>query len=203
MPRPRALFALLMFLWCAPAFAADMIRVVNEGGIRDEWTLPAGFKLALPAYPPQHAGQQAEACVAIGYLINPDGSTSDFALLKSWTSTNVPSRSEQEYWTAFAQASAQALSQWRFEPRPEVVAPRPVYTVATLLFAAHTPQLRARCAIPDLAAKLRELRGDRGARRRMTGELYDRLDVDPLRYERDEQGRDSRETGARRTWWGR
>src|SRR5688572_4253854 len=169
MPRPRALFALLLALSCAPVFAADMIRVVNEGGIRDEWTLPAGYKLALPAYPVEQAAKPAEACVAIGYLVNPDGSTSDFALLKSWTSTNVPSRSAQEYWTAFAQASAQALSQWRFEPRPEVKAPRPVYTVATLLFAAQTPQLRARCAIPDLAAKLRELRGDSGLRRRMKG----------------------------------
>ena len=199
MTRPRALFVLSMALSCAPAFAADMIRVVNEGGIRDEWTLPAGYKLALPAYPAEHAGQQAEACVAIGYLINPDGSTSDFALLKSWTSANVPSRSTREYWSAFAQASAQALSQWRFQPRPEVQAARPVYTVATLLFAAQTPQLRDHCAIPDLAARLRELRGDSDSRRRMDVDLYDRLDMDPLRYERDEQGREARETGARRT----
>jgi|SRR5688572_19890947 len=199
MTRPRALFALSMALSCAPAFAADMIRVVNEGGIRDEWTLPAGYKLALPAYPAEHAGQQTEACVAIGYLINPDGSTSDFALLKSWTSANVASGSSREYWSAFAQASAQAMSQWRFQPRPEVQAPRPVYTVATLLFAAQTPQLRGQCAIPDLAAKLRELRANRDSRRRMDVDLYDRLNLDPLRYERDEQGRDSRETGARRT----
>ena len=199
MTRPRALFALLMALSCWAALAADSIRVVNEGGIRDEWTLPAGFKLATPTYPSEYAAHQAEACLAIGYLINPDGTTSDFALLKSWTSMNVPSRSAQEYWTAFAQASAQALSQWRFEPRPEVTAPRPVYTVATLLFAAQTPQLRDRCAISDLAARLREFRGDPASRRKMTLDLYDRLDVDPLRYERDEQGRDSRETGARRT----
>lgn len=199
MTRPRALFALLMALSCAPAFAADMIRVVNEGGIRDEWTLPAGYQLALPAYPAEHAATQAEACVAIGYLINPDGSTSDFALLKSWTSANVLTRSDEEYWSAFAHASAQALSQWRFQPRPEVRAARPVFTVATLLFAAKSPQLRSRCAIPDLAARVRELRKDRGARRKMDVDLYDRLDVDPLRYERDEQGREARETGARRT----
>ena len=199
MTRPRALFVLSMALWCAPALATDMIRVVNEGGIRDEWTLPAGYKLALPAYPAEHAGQQAEACVAIGYLINPDGSTSDFALLKGWTSAKVPSGSSREYWSAFAQASAQAMSQWRFQPRPEVQTPRPVFTAATLLFAAQTPQLRAQCAIPDLAAKLRELRASSGSRRQMHVDLYDRLNMDPLRYQRDEQGRDSRETGARRT----
>jgi hypothetical protein len=199
MTRPRALFALSMALSCAHVFAADKIRVVNEGDIRDEWILPAGFKLAVPTYPAEYAAQRAEACVAIGYLVNADGSTSDFALLKSWTSANVPSGSTREYWSSFAQASAQALSQWRFQPRPEVQAARPVYTVATLLFAAQTPELRARCAIPNLAARLRELRGESGTRRRMDVDLYDRLDVDPLRYERDEQGREARETGARRT----
>ncbi len=194
MTRPGALFILSTALSGAAAAAADLIRVVNEGGIRDEWTLPDGYKLALPAYPAAHAGQQAEACVAIGYLVNPDGSTSDFALLKSWTSANVPSTSAREYWSAFAEASAQAMSQWRFQPRPEIQAPRPVYTVATLLFAAQTPQLRGHCAIPDLAAKLRELRASSDSRRRMNVDLYDRLNMDPLRYERDLQGRDSRET---------
>lgn len=199
MTRRRALSALLMLSWCAPALGADLIRVVNEGGIRDEWTLPAGVQLPIPTYPSAYAAERAEACVAIGYLVRPDGTTSDFALLKSWSSKNVSGRSAQEYWSAFAQAAAQALSQWRFEPRPEIRTARPVYTVATLLFAAKSPQLRDRCAIPDLAAKLREFRGDLGSRRKMDLELYDRLDVDPLRYERDEQGRDSRETGARRT----
>ena len=77
---------LLLGVLCAPALAAEDIRVANEGGIRDAWTLPQGFKLAMPAYPSAYIEQRAEVCVAIGYLINPDGSTSDFALLQSWTS---------------------------------------------------------------------------------------------------------------------
>lgn len=189
MARFRTVLGLLLAVLCTPAYAADMIRVANEGGIRDEWTLPPGYKLALPGYPAAYADQQAEVCVAIGYLVNPDGSTSDFALLKSWTRANVPSRSSQDYWTAFAQASAQALSQWRFQPRPEVQAPRPVYTVATLLFAATSPQLRSRCAIPDLAARLRELRQDNTARRKMNSGVFDRLELDPLRSQRDQAAR--------------
>lgn len=177
MARFRFLAGLLLGVLCAPAFAAENIRVVNEGGIRDEWTLPPGYQLAMPAYPAAYVGQRAEACVAIGYLINPDGSTSDFALLKSWTSADV-SRSDQDYWAAFANAAAQALSQWRFQPRPEVTAPRPVYTVATMMFAA-SPDLRSRCAIPNLAIRLRELRQDSSARRKMNTALFDRLELDP------------------------
>lgn len=189
MARFRIVLGIWLAVLCTPAYAADMIRVANEGGIRDEWTLQPGLKLAIPGYPARYVDRQAEVCVAIGYLINPDGSTSDFALLKSWSSANVPGRSSQDYWSAFAEASAQALSQWRFQPRPEVQAPRPVYTVATLLFAATSPQLRSRCAIPDLAARLRELRQDSGARRKMQSELFQRLELDPLRYQRDQMPR--------------
>lgn len=167
---------------CAPVLAAEGIRVVNEGAIRDEWTLPQGYKLAMPEYPAGYASQPASVCVAIGYLINPDGSTSDFALLKSWTSADVPNKDSQDYWTAFANAAAQALSQWRFQPRPEVKAPRPVYTVATMMFAA-SPDLRTHCAIPNLAIRLRELRQDQSARRKMNTALFDRLELDPSRVQ--------------------
>ena len=185
MARFRIVAGIVLAVLCAPVCAADLIRVVNEGGIRDEWTLPPGSRLALPAYPVAYAAQPAEACVAIGYLVNADGSTSDFTLLKNWTSAKVPSASQQVYWAAFAQESAQALSQWRFQPRAEVQSPRPVYTVATLLFAASSPQLRTRCAIPNLSAHLLELRQDSSVRRKMTSGLFDRLDLDPLRSQRE------------------
>lgn len=189
MARFRWGFGVLLAALCMQAFCEDRIRVVNEGGIRTEWMLSPGFKLAMPVYPPeyvtQQAAPQAEACVALGYLINPDGTTSDFSLLKSWTSAEGQ-KSNQEYWAAFANASAQALSQWRFQPRPEVTAPRPVYTVATMMFAAKSPGLRSRCAIPDLAARLRELRQDSSARRKMNVGLFDRLELDPFRRQRDE-----------------
>lgn len=174
---------LLLCTTCA-VHAAD-IRVVNEGGIRDEWTLPPGYKLAMPAYPADYASQPAEACVAVGYLINPDGTTSDFALLKSWTSAEVPNKSSQDYWSAFAQASAQALQQWRFQSRPDVTMPRPAYTVATMMFAPASADLRGRCAIPDLAARLRELRQGNNTRRKMGLGIFDRLELDRFRQQRD------------------
>lgn len=74
---PGVLLGLLPALLCAPVCAADMIRVVDEGGIRDEWTLPPGYKLALPGYPAQYADRQAEACVAIGYRRKMDAALFD------------------------------------------------------------------------------------------------------------------------------
>lgn len=65
------------------ALAADKIPVVNEGGIARQWTLAPGALLPVPAYPEIYKSSGAEVCVAIGYLLNPDGTTSDFSLLKS------------------------------------------------------------------------------------------------------------------------
>src|SRR5688500_16753070 len=35
----------------APGLAAEKVRIVNEGGIKDQWTLAEGTKLAAPGYP--------------------------------------------------------------------------------------------------------------------------------------------------------
>ena len=67
-------------------FAADDTRVANEGTIGDKWALADGATLATPAYPPAMAARGDDVCLALGYLINPDGSTSDFAVLRQWNS---------------------------------------------------------------------------------------------------------------------
>jgi len=162
------------------ATAAEKIRVVNEGGIREAWTLAPGVKLPVPAYPVEYATSQAETCVSIGYLLNPDGVTSDFALLKSW-SANEPKQDRDAFWAAFAKAASAALTHWRFQPRAEVSSPRAVYTVATFVFASANPQeTRKHCGIPNLAMRIVELRQSSKARRRMSGNsLFDQLDIDP------------------------
>lgn len=183
--------ALVAAMLAGDADASEKIRIVNEGGIRDEWMLAPGAKLPVPAYPEAYAGNQAETCVAIGYLLNPDGTTSDFALLKAWGAAE-PRKDRDTYWGVFAQHASNALAHWAFVPRPEVTSPRPVYTVATFLFASSSPvELRKRCAIPNLALRLVELRQDNKAKRRMAGnDLFDRLDIDPgLEQRYQEQAR--------------
>ena len=192
----RALL-LLATLLAASANAGDRIRVANEGGIRDAWTLPAGAKLAVPAYPAAFAASPAEACVAIGYLIHADGHTSDFALLKAW-GAQEPGQRREAYWGEFAGAAASALAQWRFVPKPEIGSPRPVYTVATFVFAsADARETRKRGIIPNLAMHLIELRQGGRARRRMTdNSLFERLDIDPALEARDRGGEQRRTQDA-------
>lgn len=172
-------------LIASAAVAAGDIKVANEGGIKDAWTLAPGTALPVPAYPQAYADNQSEACVAIGYLLNADGTTSDFAMLEAW-SAGEPKQGRDEYWSAFAGDASKALAQWKFAPRPDVASPKPVYTVATFLFAAKdSAELRKRCAIPDLATKLVQMRYDARLSRKMSGEdVFARLDIDPLLEQR-------------------
>lgn len=146
--------AVLVALYATVGMAKDRVRVVNEGGIRDAWMLADGIKLAAPGYPAAFAERGDNVCVAIGYSILPDGSTSDFALLKSWSSSTGEKEPVAGFLDAFTQAGAGALSQWKFKPRPEVTSPQPVYTVATMHFmgkeATDAGALRGHCSISDL-----------------------------------------------------
>lgn len=189
----RVLGIVLALVASMNALAADKIRIVNEGGIRDAWMLAPGAMLPAPAYPKAYEANKAEACVAIGYLLNADGTTSDFAMLNAWSAAE-PKRDRDAYWTTFAQDASNALALWKFVPRPEVASPKQVYTVATFLFASANPaELRKRCAIPNLGMRLVELRYDAKLARRMASQdIFARLDIDPTmetRYREQERQR--------------
>ncbi len=98
------------------ASAEKRVRVVDEGGLRDAWTLAEGAVLAAPGYPAEFAGRGDNVCLAIGYAVRPDGTTSDFSLLKAWNSASGDQEPVAGYWDSFAQAGAAALSEWRFRP---------------------------------------------------------------------------------------
>ena len=159
MGRRPLLVLSLSLLACADA-AAERSRVVDEGGIRDEWMLAEGVQLAAPGYPAKYRDRGDSVCVAIGYAIDPKtGATRDLALLKQWTSAGT-AEPEAGYFDAYVEAAAAALSQWKFQPRPEVASPRRTVTVATMTFNGidGTPPatLRSNCAIKDLSAFLQD-----------------------------------------------
>ena len=159
--------ALAVVLACG-AQAQDRVRIANEGGIRDDWTLAPGVTLSAPGYPGAFAKTGDDVCVAMGYRIQPDGSTSDFSLLKAWSSRSGEGEAVEGYWDAFSQASVAALQQWKFAPRPEVGTPIKVDTVATMTFmgkqSVDAATLRGKCKIEDLAAFLEQVKVDMAKR---------------------------------------
>ncbi|MEJ7747346.1 MAG: hypothetical protein WKF61_11520 [Luteimonas sp.] len=50
--------------------------------------------------------------------------------------------------------------------------------MATMMFAATSSELRGRCKVADLTARLRELRRETGARRDANAALFYRLGMD-------------------------
>lgn len=141
------------------AFAEQEDRIANEGTIGDKWMLADGTTLALAAYPAAFASRGDDVCIALGYRIHEDGTTSDFAVLKQWNSATKEDEPVDGYWQAFAQAGADAVAQWRFKPRPEVTVPRVTYTVATMAFTgAHSQDgdFKSHCRISDLAGLIQD-----------------------------------------------
>ena len=149
---------LLCVVLSATAFAQGQERIANEGTIGDKWMLADGATLATAQYPGHMAARGDNVCIALGYKIGRDGTTSDFSVLKQWNSESGEKEPADGFWQAFAQAGADAVSQWKFKPRPEVGNPTPTRTVATLGFTGKEQidgaQLRSHCQIGDLAAQL-------------------------------------------------
>lgn len=180
------LFAALAAVAALPAFAADKIRIADEGKIGDAWTLVPATQL-MPPYPEAYAREPEQVCLVVGYLVNADGTTSDFSLLKSWTSGSNSS-SRKDFWAAFADLSSRALAQWRYAPR-DAASAKPVYTAATFVFG--TPgaaqATKKQCEVSDLTERLAELRYVGRAGRMMARGIYRQLDIDPGVEERMRQ----------------
>lgn len=174
--KTRTLILAAMIAVALPALAADKIKISDEGKL-DQWSLVPGSQL-MPPYPEAYASKPEEVCLVVGYLVNADGRTSDFALLKSWTSGSN-SRTRNKFWADFADLASRALSQWQYTPKGASAAP--VYTAATFVFGS--PQAAAatkkNCDISDLTKRLVELRYDSRANRQMAGGIFSRLDIDP------------------------
>lgn len=147
-----------------PAIAADKYKVVNEGGIREDWAAADGAKFTAPGYPAAFASRGDDVCLAMGYAIQADGTTKDFAIIKAWSSSGGEEEQTDGYWQSFEQAGAMALSGWRFKPRIADHAV-PTYTVATLTFqgkgVVNAAELRGRCSVGDLKAAVQQSKSDR------------------------------------------
>lgn len=157
--RPIATLLAPCLLLSAIAYAQVTERVANEGTIGDKWMMAEGATLAPAQYPAHLAARGDNVCIALVYRIGKDGTTSDFSVLKQWNSESGEKEPVDGFYQAFAQAGADAVSQWKFKPRPGVGNPMPTRTVATLGFTGKTQvdgaQLRSHCQAADLAVQLK------------------------------------------------
>lgn len=190
MARAAVVACLLLAVGAWPASAQSGMQVADEGTIGGQWMLAADVPLATAAYPTQLAARGDDACIALGYRIGADGRTSGFRVLRQWNSASGDEEPSEGYWRAFAEASADAVAQWRFAPRPEVASVRETYTVATLGFQGQRDsvptQVRAHCRIDDLAAHLKSLDG-RGRLELERREAMERARADSAWHRRERQ----------------
>lgn len=148
----------------AGALAAE-VAVISEGGTASVWRFAPGVPKVLPGYPDSVADKTEDVCVGLGYLLNPDGSTSDIAVLNSWGSRTPEDKVPEGHFDPYARYAAAALMQWRFVPVGGGHANiKPIYTAATFTFStnaeADRENLRARCVIEDLSGFVTKARAD-------------------------------------------
>ena len=149
------LVALAMLSTAGSAAAADKATILSEGGAGQYWR-PVAETIAMPAYPGIIADKSEDVCVGVGYMLNSDGSTSDFAVLNAWGSkTDNKTKATNPHFLPFAQNSLAAVQRWKFSstsgPGSKV---KPIYTAATFAFTttpgADAAALRGHCTIADL-----------------------------------------------------
>ena len=155
----------------AAAGAAEQVRVVPEGGLAKDWIVQPGNELAAPGYPGTFADRGDDVCVAIGYRVQPDGTTSDYVMLGGWNSSRRYQQPATGYWDAFSQAGVAALSQWRFAPRSgdSMDSNAAVDTVAVMTFRGESStrtasEVHAKCEVPSLVARMQYVRREESDR---------------------------------------
>jgi len=150
-----AMTCFLCMVRMGQVIAGDRLQVAEEGTLAGDWSLVPGT-LVAPVLDGALPGN-TQACIALGYRIGANGLTSGHEVLAQWSSAAEKGQPSRRVWATLAQASADAATQWRFEPRPGKGAV-PTYTVSTFLFGvprAQAADVRGHCAIRDLSGQLR------------------------------------------------
>jgi len=161
----RFVLAAVLFGALASAQGADTLRTVDEADIQRDWT---PVNLVKPVYPREAAGQARDVCINLGYLINKEGKTSDFIVVRSWSSDQPEAEYTMEALGPFAQSAAAAVALWRFEPAPKASINRAMFTSTAIAFpgnpGADTGALRGRCQVRDLRAFVAQAQAEVGRR---------------------------------------
>lgn len=160
----RQIATLLLALLAASgaALAGERTAIVSASKLPDSWSPAPGAEAAVPAYPSIVADKTETACVTVGFLIKPDGSTGDASLLKSWSARHGDDDSNADFIDPFARNAIAAVERWRFVPAKGK--PRQTYTSASFAFSAGAGvdqgSLRAHCEIDNLSAFIAKVQAE-------------------------------------------
>ena len=161
MNRPtRFLLASALLLAIAAPVVAERIDILSEGKQNKIWVAPAN-PLA-PGWPSTVAGND-QVCVGVGYMIEKDGSTSGFMVLKSWSRDHGEGDKAAPAIDPFARNVLAAVQQWKFTP-VQAGKERRMYTATTFAFdkdaQGDAAALKQRCVVDNLSAFIAKAQSD-------------------------------------------
>jgi len=157
------------------AFASSM-RIVNQEDVGGDWQPAGGKGLVKAGYP---AGDKSrDICINIGYQISKDGSTSNFSVIRAWSSENPDTDASADALTPFVQAAAATVSLWKFEPTATAAANREMYSSVAVPFVGTkgTPvdEVSGRCRVKDLKSYVQNEKNEAYRRGSLAKDKLDR-----------------------------
>jgi hypothetical protein len=160
-----ATFTLATAVALATATAsAGRVGIVSENDLAKTWTLTPESARFVAGYPAAAGDKGGDVCVNLGFMIQADGSTSDYTLMKAWSSTTSDKAELDRLSAPFVQNAAAVVSRWKFVPTGK---PRQLYTSATMAFRpgqVNPVELREHCRIDDLEQFVANAAGRKGSR---------------------------------------
>ena len=161
MNRPsRILLASALLLATAAPVVAERIDIISEGKANKVWNAPA--EPLAPGWPSTVTGND-QVCVGVGYMIEKDGSTSSFMVLKAWSRDHGQGDKAAPATDPFARNVLAAVQQWKFTP-VQAGKERKVYTATTFAFdrdaQGDAAALKKRCMVDNLSAFINKAKGD-------------------------------------------
>ena len=128
--------------------ASPAPRMIGPEELPTYWTVAA--QAPVP-YPADLASRDVTGCVTLAYMIEPDGTTSEFRTLDAAASSRSPLAKRQAI-EAFARAAAAAASTWRYAPVGEA---RRTLTASIVEFGVEGSAAAGQCGTGDVARALR------------------------------------------------
>lgn len=125
---PGIFLSLSIITWIgAEAQDGDSILVVTSDQLDSYWTTE---KKVAPNYPRQSLSKGEQGCVAVGFIIEPDGTTSSHHAVASFPSSN------------FDKSGIEAAKQFLYKPSDQNISKEAVFTTNTFTYEITTGRKR-------------------------------------------------------------